>query len=75
MYRRVIRILIGLMLMVAIAYFGYMGWQGSEELVHPPNPNAACYTPGTLGWTYEAINYDRTSDDDLLTREDDLAHC
>jgi len=75
MRRRVIRILIGLMLMVAIAYFGYMGWQGSEELVHPPNPNAACYTPATLGWAYEAINYDRTSDDELLTREDDLAHC
>ena len=75
MRRRVIRIFIGLMLIVAIAYFGYMGWQGSEELVHPPNPNAACYTPGTLGWAYEAINYDRASDDDLLAREDDLAHC
>jgi len=72
---RVIRIFIGLMLIVAIAYFGYMGWQGSEELVHPPNPRIACQTPATLGWAYEAINYDRASDDDLLAREDDLAHC
>jgi pimeloyl-ACP methyl ester carboxylesterase len=72
---RVLRIFSGLMLIVAIAYFGYMGWQGSEELVHPPHPNAACYTPGTLGWAYEAINYDRASDDDLLARGDDLAHC
>ena len=72
---RVIRIFIGLMLIVAIAYFGYMGWQGSEDLVHPPNPKTACQTPATLGWAYEAINYDRASDVDLLAREDDLAHC
>ncbi|MDH4334304.1 MAG: alpha/beta hydrolase [Chloroflexota bacterium] len=73
--RRVVRISIGLLLIVAIAYFGYMGWQGSEELVHPPNPKKACRTPANLGWAYEAINYDRASDDELLAHEDDLAHC
>lgn len=73
--RRAIRIVIGLALVVATAYFGYMGWQGSEELVHPPNPTTECQTPATLGWAYEAINYDRASDDELLARENDLAQC
>lgn len=73
--RRVVRISIGLMLMDAVAYFGYMGWRGSEELVHPPKPKTVCRTPATLGWAYEAINYNRASDDELLAREDDLANC
>lgn len=70
-----IRVLIGLLLIGSIGYFGYLGWAGSDQLVHPPEPNHDCRTPAVLGWEYEAINYDRATDADLLAGEPDPTNC
>ena len=59
----------------AVGYFGYMGWVGSDQLVHPPHPNADCRTPTSLGWDYEAINYDRALDDQLHAQEANQSAC
>jgi len=59
----------------AVGYFGYMGWEGSNQLVHPPHPNASCRTPASLGWEYQAINYDRALDDQLHAREANQDSC
>ena len=56
-------------------YFGYVGWEGSGQLAHPPNPNRDCRTPADLGWAYEAINYDIATDDDLRAREPARQEC
>jgi fermentation-respiration switch protein FrsA (DUF1100 family) len=73
--RRLIRVLIALLLIGFIGYFTYMGWSGSDQLVHPPNPNHDCRTPTVLGWEYEAINYDQATDVDLLAGEPDPTDC
>ena len=59
----------------AVGYFGYMGWVGSDQLVHPPHPNADCRTPASLGWDYEAINYDQALDDQLHAEQADQSSC
>jgi pimeloyl-ACP methyl ester carboxylesterase len=73
--RSLIRALIAVLLIGAIGYFGYMGWAGSDQLVHPPNPNHDCRTPAVLGWDYEAINYDQATDADLLAGQPDPRDC
>jgi pimeloyl-ACP methyl ester carboxylesterase len=65
----------GLVVAAAVGYFGYMGWEGSDQLVHPPGHNTDCRTPAVLGWEYEAINYPRAADDELLADEVDPARC
>jgi uncharacterized protein len=72
---RLIGILISLLLIGSIGYFGYLGWEGSSQLAHPPSPNHDCRTPAVLGWSYEAINYDQATDEDLLAREADPTNC
>jgi len=73
--RRLVTVLIGLLLVGSIGYFGYLGWEGSNQLVHPPEPNRDCRTPAVLGWEYEAINYDRTTDEVMLAREANPSEC
>ena len=73
--RRPVGLLIGLLLVGSIGYFGYVGWEGSDQLVHPPDPNRDCRTPAVLGWEYEAINYDRATDDEMLARETNPLEC
>jgi len=63
------RRLIGLLVAVAVAYFGYMGMEGSHRLVNGFVPNTDCRTPGQLGIAYEAINYDIATDAELAARE------
>lgn len=65
----------GLVVAASVGYFGYMGWEGSDQLVHPPSPNTDCRTPAVLGWEYESINYPRAADDELLADEVDPARC
>ena len=50
------------LLVVLIAYFGYVGYEGSSQLTDAPNDSADCRTPAAFGWTYEAINYPRRTD-------------
>ena len=63
-----------LLLVIAVAYFGYIGWEGSRQLSDSPTNSADCRTPATFGWTYEAINYDIATDADLA-EEENLASC
>lgn len=60
-----------LLLVVLLAYFMGVGYVGSGELVEPPNPSADCRTPASaFGWSYQAVNYPRSSDDDLASNAD-----
>jgi len=61
-------------LVALVAYFGYVGYEGSRQLTDPPSPSADCRTPATMGWTYEAINYDIATDAELAA-EADQASC
>ena len=61
-------------LVALVTYFGYVGYEGSRQLTDPPAPTADCRTPATLGWAYEAINYDAATDAELA-READPNSC
>ena len=57
-------------IMVALlAYLAYAGFEGSDQLVHP-DPSRVCRLPSALGWDYEAINYDQSSDAELAAEAD-----
>lgn len=73
--RRLLRVAALAAAVILIGYFGYVGWEGSGQLAHPPDPNRDCRTPADLGWAYEAINYDIATDDDLRAREPDRQDC
>ena len=40
----------------------YVGYEGSRQLDRRPDATTDCRTPATLGWAYEAINYDIATD-------------
>lgn len=61
-------ILVGIMVAL-LAYLAYAGFEGSDQLVHP-DPSRICRLPSALGWEYEAINYDQSSDADLAGEAD-----
>lgn len=54
-------------LVVLVAYFGYVGYEGSRQLTDPPNRTGDCRTPADLGWAYQAINYDATGDATMVS--------
>jgi pimeloyl-ACP methyl ester carboxylesterase len=57
-------------LVALLAYLGYIGFVGSGQLADPPSPSTDCRTPIAYGWTYEAINYDATTDAELADLPD-----
>ena len=57
-------------LVALVAYFAYVGYEGSRQLTDPPGPTADCRTPATMGWAYEAINYDFATDAELAAEAD-----
>ena len=57
------------LLVALVAYFAYVGYEGSRQLTDSPTP-ADCRTPATLGWTYEALNYDIATDAALAVEPD-----
>ena len=59
---------------VLVAYFGYVGYEGSRQLTDPPNRTSDCRTPADMGWAYEAINYDVAGDENAV-RSDTAADC
>lgn len=61
-------------LVVLVTYFGYVAYEGSRQLTGHPAPTADCRTPATLGWQYEAINYDIETDVAVGSEADPL-HC
>jgi uncharacterized protein len=60
-------------LVALVAYFAYVGYEGSRQLTDPPTRAADCRTPATLGWAYEALNYDIASDAELAAEPDPKA--
>lgn len=56
-----------------IAYLAFAGFEGSDQLVHP-DASRNCLLPSSMGWAYEAINYDQASDAPLAA-EPDPANC
>ncbi len=61
-------VLIGL-----LVYLAYGGYAGSDQLVHP-TASSVCELPSALGWSYEAINYDQSTDA-ALAAEPDPQNC
>ena len=60
-------------LLVALAaYFGYVGFEGSRQFTEAPAPSTDCRTPATMGWEYEAVNYDQSADAALASEPDPL---
>jgi uncharacterized protein len=57
-------------LVALVAYLGYVGFEGSRQLTEAPSPATDCRTPATLGWTYEAVNYDIEGDAELADEPD-----
>jgi pimeloyl-ACP methyl ester carboxylesterase len=72
------RILLAVLVVLAIAgagYMGFAGYLGSSFLIDRPVSDH-CETPDVLfGWTYEAINYDPADDARLKIRNSNLAEC
>lgn len=60
-------------LVALIAYLGYVGYEGSRQLTDPPNRTADCRTPASMGWAYEAINYDLAGDAAVQAEADQSA--
>jgi pimeloyl-ACP methyl ester carboxylesterase len=54
--------LLAALLVVLVAYFAYVGYEGSRQFTEAPTPSTDCRTPQTLGWEYEAVNYDQSAD-------------
>jgi uncharacterized protein len=54
---RAIWFLLTLLLLAALAYFGYLGMEASHRLVNRHTRNADCSPPTTLGIAYQPINY------------------
>ena len=50
------------LVLALLGYATYAGLEGSGQLIFPARRASDCRTPATLGWEYEAINYDQTSD-------------
>lgn len=60
-------------LVACVAYFGYVGYEGSRQLTDPPGRSADCRTPALLGWAYEPINYDGSMDVAMASEPDPQA--
>ena len=58
------------LLVALVAYFAYVGYEGSRQFTDAPAPSADCRTPATFGWEYEAINYDQAGDEALAAEAD-----
>ena len=76
-YARVSRWLslgLALILVAMLAYFSFVGYRGSGELVDRVEGAADCRTPAAMGWAYEAINYDVVLDE-AVSALPDPEHC
>lgn len=61
---------LAVLLLLLVVYFGYLGFEGSRQLVDAPTHSTDCRTPAAMGWRYEAINYDIEADAALNDQED-----
>ena len=63
-------LIIAAVLLLLVAYFAYVGYEASRQLADSPTDSADCRTPESMGWSYEAINYDAASDAALADEAD-----
>jgi pimeloyl-ACP methyl ester carboxylesterase len=64
-----------IVLVMTLLYIGYVGYDGSRQLVSPDLRSTNCTTPAAaFGWKYEAINYDIAADA-ALDALPDPSHC
>lgn len=61
-------------LIALTAFVGYAAAVGPDAVLHP-GYRADCRTPATLGWPYEAINYDIADDAALRAANPDMTRC
>jgi pimeloyl-ACP methyl ester carboxylesterase len=74
--RRIISWLLTLVVVAGLAYTGYVGYEGSRQLVEASTDRGDCRTPDVqFGWTYEAINYEVSEDAALKSVNPDMARC
>jgi pimeloyl-ACP methyl ester carboxylesterase len=74
--RRLLLGALGVVLVAGLAYTGYVGYEGSRQLVEGGGTHRDCRTPNLLlGWSYEAINYDIGEDAALKTVNPDQTNC
>ena len=75
--RRRLAIWVAVALVVGLlGYTGYVGFEGSRQLVSRATGHPDCRTPVVqFGWAYEAINYDVADDAILPSRNADLRNC
>lgn len=71
---RWVTFVLALLLLALVAYFAYVGYEASRQLTSSPTNSLDCRTPATMGWTYEAINYDIATDA-ALADEPDPTRC
>jgi pimeloyl-ACP methyl ester carboxylesterase len=70
---RWVSLLLVALLVGLLAYLGWIGYDGSGQLVEPRPPSADCRTPASaFDWDYEAINYDGRADQELVQVADPL---
>ncbi|HLA65092.1 MAG TPA: alpha/beta hydrolase [Candidatus Saccharimonadales bacterium] len=64
-----------IVLVMTLLYIGYVGYDGSGQLVHSDLRSINCMTPAAaFGWKYQAINYNIASDA-ALDALPDPSHC
>jgi len=74
--RRILLSLVALVLVAGAAYTGYVGYEGSRQLVDASTDPGDCGTPEVqFGWAYEAINYDIADDAALESRNPGMTQC
>ncbi|HET9540652.1 MAG TPA: hypothetical protein VFQ46_08625, partial [Candidatus Limnocylindria bacterium] len=58
-------------LIILLGYLGFVGFTGSARLTDASAASTDCRTPAIAnGWTYEAINYDASTDAALADNPD-----
>jgi pimeloyl-ACP methyl ester carboxylesterase len=74
--RRILLTLVVLVLVAGAASTGYVGYEGSRQLVEASTDAGDCRTPDLqFGWTYEAMNYDISEDASLRNVNPDMTRC
>lgn len=68
--QRVLNFAFAAILVAAVTYFGYVGFEGSRLLTAHGSASRDCRTPAALGLEYEAINYDIAADAQLSAEPD-----
>jgi uncharacterized protein len=73
--RRAVAVVVGLAVAGLVGYTVYVGFVGSDQLIHPTG-NPDCRTPMVrYGWSYEGINYDVADDSTLARDNPDMSNC